>query len=223
MNETQSVGEEGAKAEFRRKLKLGFASIGVVFGDIGTSPLYAMRESLAHVAGAGGNVHEDVLAVVSLLIWALILIVTIKYVLILMRADNKGEGGILTLVVLAEQALRQRRSFVLILGVIGAAFFFGDAMITPAISVLSAVEGLAVVNPGFDSYVVPITLVILATLFAFQFRGTGSVASLFAPITTIWFIVIAVLGLVHIGDDPAIFHALNPIYALKLVIFNPGM
>jgi len=104
MNDTQSLGEEGAKAEFRRKLKLAFASIGVVFGDIGTSPLYAMRESLAHVAGAGGNVHEDVLAVVSLLIWALILIVTIKYVLVLMRADNKGEGGILTLVVLAEQA-----------------------------------------------------------------------------------------------------------------------
>src|ERR1044071_2188202 len=125
----------------RRTLRLAFASIGVVFGDIGTSPLYAMRESLAHVAGAGGNVHEDVVAVVSLLIWALILIVTIKYVLILMRADNKGEGGILTLVVLAEQVLRGKRHFVIILGVVGAAFFFGDAMITPAISVLSAVEG----------------------------------------------------------------------------------
>jgi len=223
MNDTQSLGEDGAKAEFRRKLKLAFASIGVVFGDIGTSPLYAMRESLAHVAGAGGNVHEDVLAVVSLLIWALILIVTIKYVLILMRADNKGEGGILTLVVLAEQALRQRRSFVLILGVVGAAFFFGDAMITPAISVLSAVEGLVVINPAFDPYVVPVTLFILATLFAFQFRGTESVASLFAPITAIWFITIAVLGLIHIGDDPTIFRALNPVYALKLVVFNPGM
>ncbi len=223
MSDTPAVSEEGAKAEFRRTLKLAFASIGVVFGDIGTSPLYAMRESLAHVAGAGGNVHEDVVAIASLLIWALILIVTVKYVLILMRADNKGEGGILTLVVLAEQALRKRRSFVLILGVIGAAFFFGDAMITPAISVLSAVEGLAVVNPAFGTYVVPITLVILASLFSLQFRGTGSVASLFAPITTIWFVAIAALGLIHIGDDLTIFRALNPIYALKLVFFNPEM
>jgi KUP system potassium uptake protein len=222
-NQSKPAATEASRADFRRKLKLAFASIGVVFGDIGTSPLYAMRESLAHVAGAGGNVHEDVLAVVSLLIWALILIVTIKYVLILMRADNKGEGGILTLVVLAEQALRQRRSFVLILGVIGAAFFFGDAMITPAISVLSAVEGLTVINPGFDPYVVPITLAILATLFAFQFHGTGNVASFFAPITTLWFITIAVLGLLHIGDDPSIFLALNPVYAVKFVLFNPGM
>jgi KUP system potassium uptake protein len=223
-NSQSKLADEGeSRAEFRRKLRLAFASIGVVFGDIGTSPLYAMRESLAHVAGAGGNVHDDVLAIVSLLIWALILIVTIKYVLILMRADNKGEGGILTLVVLAEQALRRRRSFVLILGVIGAAFFFGDAMITPAISVLSAVEGLTVINPGFDPYVVPITLAILATLFAFQVRGTGNVASFFAPITTLWFVTIAVLGLLHIGDDPGIFLALNPVYAVKFVLFNPGM
>ncbi|MGE3872556.1 MAG: potassium transporter Kup [Parvibaculaceae bacterium] len=223
VSRSKPAGDEPSRAEFRRKLKLALASIGVVFGDIGTSPLYAMRESLAHVAGAGGNVHDDVLAVVSLLIWALILIVTIKYVLILMRADNKGEGGILTLVVLAEQALRGKRSFVLILGVIGAAFFFGDAMITPAISVLSAVEGLTVINPGFDSFVVPITLFILATLFAFQFRGTSSVASFFAPVTTIWFVTIAVLGILHIGDDPRIFLALNPVYAGKFVLFNPGM
>jgi KUP system potassium uptake protein len=182
-----------------------------------------MRESLAHVAGAGGNVHEDVLAVVSLLIWALILIVTVKYVLILMRADNKGEGGILTLVVLAEQALRAKRRFVLILGVVGAAFFFGDAMITPAISVLSAVEGLTVIDPGFDSFVVPITLFILATLFAFQFRGTSSVASFFAPVTIVWFATMAVLGIVHIGDDPSIFLALNPVYAVRFVLFNPSM
>jgi KUP system potassium uptake protein len=225
MSDSQSRpgGDEASRAEFRRKLKLAFASIGVVFGDIGTSPLYAMRESLAHVAGAGGNVHEDVVAVVSLLIWALILIVTIKYVLILMRADNKGEGGILTLVVLAEQALRRKRHFVIILGVVGAAFFFGDAMITPAISVLSAVEGLTVINPGFQSFVVPVTLLILATLFAFQFRGTSSVASFFAPVTVVWFVTMAVLGALHIGDDPSIFLALNPVYAVKFVLFNPSM
>ncbi|WP_119392517.1 potassium transporter Kup [Taklimakanibacter lacteus] len=223
MSDTQLAGDESGRAEFRRKLKLAFASIGVVFGDIGTSPLYAMRESLAHIAGKGGDVREEILSVASLLIWALILIVTIKYVLILMRADNKGEGGILTLVVLAEQALRRRRGFVLILGVVGAAFFFGDAMITPAISVLSAVEGLAVINPAFETFVVPVTLFILATLFAFQFRGTGSVASLFAPITTIWFITIAVLGLMHIGDDLTVFQAFNPVFGVRLLVSEPGM
>jgi KUP system potassium uptake protein len=218
-----ATGEDSTRAELRRKLKLAFASIGVVFGDIGTSPLYAMRESLAHVAGAGGNVRDDVLAVASLLVWALVVIVTVKYVLILMRADNKGEGGILTLVVLAEQALQRKRRFVVVLGVVGAAFFFGDAMITPAISVLSAVEGLAVINPGLDAFIVPVTLLILASLFALQFRGTGGVASLFAPITTIWFVTIAILGLRHIGDDPTIFLALNPVYAVNLLSSNPGM
>src|SRR5262249_48238691 len=178
---------------------------------------------LAHVAGAGGNVHEDVLSIASLLIWALILIVTIKYVLILMRADNKGEGGILTLVVLAEQSLRGRRSFVLILGVIAAAFFFGDAMITPAVSVLSAVEGLNVISPGFDAFIVPTTVLILSTLFAFQFHGTSGVASFFAPVMCVWFITMAALGLVHIGDDLSIFLALNPAHAIKFVLFNPGM
>jgi KUP system potassium uptake protein len=221
--EQTEEAEGGERPLSRRALKLAFASLGVVFGDIGTSPLYAMRESLAHVSGFGGNVRDQVLAIASLLIWALILIVTIKYVIILMRADNKGEGGILTLVVLAEQALKRKATFALILGVIGAAFFFGDAMITPAISVLSAVEGLKVINPGFDPYVVPLTLFILTTLFAVQFRGTGMVASLFAPITFLWFIIIAVLGLIHIGDDPAIFAALNPAYGWDLILKDPGM
>src|SRR6476469_7136628 len=216
-SQPRSAGEEASRAELRRKLKLAFASIGVVFGDIGTSPLYAMRESLAHVAGAGGNVHEDVLAVVSLLIWALILIVTIKYVLILMRADNKGEGGILTLVVLAEQALRKKRRFVLILGVVGAAFFFADAMITPAISVLSAVEGLTVINPRFQDVVVPLTVAVLVTLFLFQYRGTAGVASLFAPITAVWFAALGVMGLVHISDDLSIFAAFNPLHGIAML------
>ncbi len=133
----------------RTKLKLAFASIGVVFGDIGTSPLYAMREALHPVVAAGGDLRAAVLGVASLLIWALILIVTLKYVFFLMRADNRGEGGILSLVVLVETLLKTKSGFVLTLGMIGAAFFFGDAMITPAMSVLSAVEGLKVINTGF--------------------------------------------------------------------------
>ena len=131
-------------------LKLAFASIGVVFGDIGTSPLYAMREALHPVVSAGGDLRAAVLGVASLLIWALILIVTLKYVVFLMKADNKGEGGILSLVVLVETLINRKGGFVLALGMIGAAFFFGDAMITPAMSVLSAVEGLKVVNEGFS-------------------------------------------------------------------------
>jgi hypothetical protein len=182
-------------------LKLAFASIGVVFGDIGTSPLYAMREALHPVVVAGGDLRAAVIGVASLLIWALILIVTLKYVVFLMRADNKGEGGILSLVVLVESLLRKKGGFVLALGMIGAAFFFGDAMITPAMSVLSAVEGLKVVHEGFAPYIVPLTLAILVTLFLFQYKGTAGVASLFAPITFVWFFVLAVMGVVHIFDD----------------------
>ena len=169
----------------KTSVKLAFASIGVVFGDIGTSPLYAMREALHPVVEAGGDLRAAVLGVASLLIWALILIVTLKYVVFLMRADNKGEGGILSLVVLIETLLKKKGGIVLALGIIGAAFFFGDAMITPAMSVLSAVEGLKVVNEGFAPYVVPLTLAILITLFLFQYKGTAGVASLFAPVTVI--------------------------------------
>jgi KUP system potassium uptake protein len=203
------------------KLKLAFASIGVVFGDIGTSPLYAMREALHPVVAAGGDLRAAVLGVASLLIWALILIVTLKYVVFLMRADNRGEGGILSLVVLVETLLKTKSGFVLTLGMIGAAFFFGDAMITPAMSVLSAVEGLKVINTGFSPFVVPITLVILITLFLFQYKGTAGVASLFAPITAIWFITIGVMGFYHIFDDLQIFLAFNPAYGASMLIERP--
>ena len=207
----------------RSTLKLAFASIGVVFGDIGTSPLYAMREALHPVVAAGGDLRAAVLGVASLLIWALILIVTLKYVVFLMKADNKGEGGILSLVVLVETLLQKKGGFVLALGIIGAAFFFGDAMITPAMSVLSAVEGLKVVNEGFQPYVVPLTLTILITLFLFQYKGTAGVASLFAPITCIWFLTIGIIGFVHIFDDLQIFHAFNPAYGLSMLIERPGL
>ena len=207
----------------RSSLKLAFASLGVVFGDIGTSPLYAMREALHPVVEAGGDLRSSVLGVASLLIWALILIVTLKYVIFLMRADNKGEGGILSLVVLVEMLLQKKGGFVLALGMIGAAFFFGDAMITPAMSVLSAVEGLKVVNDGFTPYVVPLTLAILITLFLFQYKGTAGVASLFAPITFVWFLTLGVMGAFHIFDDLDILNAFNPMHGISMLIDRPGL
>src|SRR4029079_1440850 len=179
MTERQ-FGELGRKTlTSKRKAKFGlaFGSIGVVFGDIGTSPLYALREALAHSVEGNSIARADVLGIVSLLIWALLIVVTLKYVFLLLEADNRGEGGILALVTRLEHALKKRGGATLFLGLIGAAFFFGDAMITPAISVVSAIEGLKVINPAFADYVVPLTLVVLATLFAVQFRGTAGIAN----------------------------------------------
>ena len=207
----------------RTRLKLAFATLGVVYGDIGTSPLYAMREALNPVVAAGGDLRLAVLGVVSLLIWALLIVVTLKYVVMLMRADNKGEGGILSLVVLVETQLKKKGGFVLALGIIGAAFFFGDAMITPAMSVLSAVEGLSVINKGFEPLVVPLTLAILITLFLFQYKGTAGVASLFAPVTLVWFVVLGVMGFIHIFDDFDIFHAMNPWFGFRMLVEQPGL
>jgi KUP system potassium uptake protein len=207
----------------KSNLKLAFASIGVVFGDIGTSPLYAMREALHPVVAAGGDLRLAVLGVVSLLLWALFIIVSLKYLVLLMRADNHGEGGILSLVVLVNIILKKKSGVVLGLGIVGAAFFFGDAMITPAMSVLSAVEGLKVINPGFEPFVVPITLAVLLSLFIFQYKGTAGVASLFAPITIVWFLVIGAIGLFHIADDVDIFTALNPMYGVMMLAERPGL
>jgi KUP system potassium uptake protein len=200
---------------------LTLGSIGVVYGDIGTSPLYALRESLAHTHGVG-TPDGNVLGVVSLLIWALFLIVTIKYVAFLMRADNRGEGGTLALMALAQGALGRRSGVVLALGILGASLFTGDAIITPAISVLSAVEGLKLVTPLFEPYVLPITFVILITLFMVQSHGTGRVAGFFGPIMMVWFLTLAVLGLTHIGDAPRILYAFNPVHGLRF-LFSHGM
>ena len=224
---TQISGSNGLAAQgsgiSSAKIKLAFASLGVVFGDIGTSPLYSMREALRPVVEAGGDLRVAVLGVVSLLLWAIILIVFLKYVVLLMRADNRGEGGILSLVVLVEKLLKRKGGIVLTLGIIGAAFFFGDAMITPAMSVLSAVEGLAVIDPRLAGFVVPLTLAVLFSLFIFQYRGTAGVASIFAPVTAFWFFVIGLMGLVHIGDDLEIFSAFNPLYGLHILIDQPGL
>ena len=198
-------------------LALTIGSIGVVYGDIGTSPLYAFREAIV-AASAGGEVtREAVLGVLSLIFWALVVIVTLKYVLILLRADNNGEGGTLTLMALAQRALGKSAPVLVLLGTISGALFYGDAVITPALSVLSAVEGLKVVTPAFESYVVPLTVVILLALFAVQSRGTAQVAALFGPITLVWFVAIAVPGVRLIAADPSVLAALNPWHALTFV------
>lgn len=214
--ETQGQGPAHAKGSLA-KLTLG--ALGVVYGDIGTSPLYAMRESL-HAAGHDGLTRADVLGVISLLIWTLILIVTLKYVTLIMRADNHGEGGTLSLVALVQNALGRRPVWLIGFGAVGISLFFGDSIITPAMSVLSAVEGGALVAPGLQDYVVPITLVIIMALFAMQSRGTEAVSVLFGPIMIVWFTVMALLGLRHISDDPSIFLALNPVYALGYLVDN---
>jgi KUP system potassium uptake protein len=193
--------------------------IGVVYGDIGTSPLYAMRESL-HAASRDGLERSDVLGVISLLIWTLILIVTVKYVILVMRADNRGEGGTLSLVALVQQALGRRPGWLLAVGVIGISLFFGDAMITPAMSVLSAVEGMALVAPAFNAFVVPVTMVIIIGLFLVQNKGTALVAGFFGPIMVVWFVVMGLMGLVHIGDDLSILGSLNPWYAGRFIVTN---
>jgi len=218
-----SVAEEphgGAGHEGFWALALG--SMGVVFGDIGTSPLYAMREALHHTR-ATVSPELAVLGVVSLVTWALILIVTIKYVVFLMRADNKGEGGTLALMALAQRSLKTRSTGVFFLGVVGAALFYGDGIITPAVSVLSAVEGLrdAPGAPGgVGELVLPISGGILIALFLVQSRGTASVAKFFGPITAIWFLVLAGLGVIHIVDDLSIFRALSPHYGVLFLIDN---
>ena len=178
-----------------------------------------MRESL-HAASRDGLVREDVLGVISLLVWTLMLIVTLKYVTLIMRADNNGEGGTLSLIALVQRALHRRPTVLIGLGAVGISLFFGDAIITPAMSVLSAVEGSALVAPGLEPYVVPMTLGIIVALFAMQSRGTEAVSRLFGPIMILWFLTMAVLGLMHITDDPGIFAALNPMHALGFLVTN---
>jgi KUP system potassium uptake protein len=196
---------------------LALGSVGVVYGDIGTSPLYAFREAVTAAVEAGPVTRDIVLGVLSLILWSLIIVVAIKYVLLLLNADNNGEGGTLSLTALATRALGRRTALVFVLGVVGASMFLGDSVITPAISVLSAIEGLKLVTPAFDHYVVPLTIAILLGLFAAQSRGTARVATFFAPVMVVWFVAIAVAGLLHIHDDPAVLLAINPLYAVSFL------
>jgi KUP system potassium uptake protein len=195
-------------------LGLIIGSIGVVYGDIGTSPLYALRESLAHSVKADRLTEEAVCGAISLLIWALIFTVTVKYVLFLMRADNRGEGGTLSLMALAQSAIGGHSLYVFLLGVAGAALFSGDAIITPAISVMSAIEGLDLVTHQFSEFVLPITLFILVTLFWVQSHGTARVAAFFGPIMIVFFLTIAALGAIHIPDAPQVLGSFNPLIGI---------
>jgi KUP system potassium uptake protein len=197
---------------------LTLGSIGVVYGDIGTSPLYALREAVVAAGGtAEGVLRDTVLGILSLILWALLLTVTLKYVLILLRADNKGEGGTLALMALAQRALGKSASAVVLLGIISAALFYGDALITPALSVLSATEGLKVATPAFEPYVVPLTVVILFALFAVQSRGTAKVAAFFGPVTLVWFAAITMAGLIQIAADPSVLAAFDPGHGVRFL------
>lgn len=195
-------------------------SIGVVYGDIGTSPLYAFREAVVAAKTGGLEGRAAVLGVLSLITWALILIVTLKYVLLILRADNNGEGGTFALMALGQKAAKRSAPLLFVLGLAGASFFYGDAVITPAISVLSAVEGLKLVSPAFDDWIIPLSLLILVGLFAVQSHGTARVAKFFGPITAVWFLAMAVGGLIHIADDWAIVNALSPHHGVVLVASN---
>jgi len=204
----------GASAGF---LTLTLGSIGVVFGDIGTSPLYAFREAVVAASPAGTISRDAVLGVLSLILWALMIVVTCKYVLILLRADNNGEGGTLSLTALASRAFGRRTAPIYVLGVIGASMFLGDSVITPAISVLSAVEGLKLATPAFEHVVLGLTVAILVVLFAMQSRGTAKVAAFFGPVMVVWFVAIAIAGLVNIRDDPHVLLAVNPFHGVRFL------
>src|SRR2546427_4869340 len=201
-------------------------AVGVVYGDIGTSPLYALREAVKAATAGGSPLPEAVLGVVSLIIWSLIVIISLKYAILILRADNRGEGGIVALLALL-RARRARpgtwRGSILVLGLVGAALLYGDGAITPAISVLSAVEGLKVDAPGLAPVILPITLAILIGLFLVQRRGTGFIGGICGPIMLGWFIVIGILGLRGIVLTRGILAALNPLYALSFHMHSPPL
>ncbi|AXS80869.1 potassium transporter Kup [Dechloromonas sp. HYN0024] len=207
----------------KRLATLTMAALGVVYGDIGTSPLYAIKEVFGGAHHPVPITPENVLGILSLFFWTLIIVVTVKYVSFIMRANNKGEGGIIALMTLALHkgtpgTLQQK--LLVILGLFGAALFYGDGVITPAISVLSAVEGLELITPAFKPYILPISLVVLVGLFLFQRRGTASVGALFGQVMVIWFAVLALLGILAIVDNPAVLAAVNPLHALWFITGN---
>lgn len=211
--EDQAVGETHGK----RFWALTLGCVGVAYGDIGTSPLYALREAVTATRDSGISSREAVLGVLSLLLWALLLIVTLKYVLVLLRADNKGEGGTFALMALGQSVAKRSKIIIFGLGIAGASFFYGDAVITPAISVLSAVEGLKLVSPTFEHLVIPLAVVVLIGLFIMQSHGTEKVAALFGPIMAVWFLILAGGGIVHFVDDPSVFWAINPYYGIDFL------
>ena len=223
MPATQPMSADKQPKSAAALLALTLAAVGVVYGDIGTSPLYALKEVFAQ--GRVPLTPDNILGVLSLVFWTLTVVVSVKYVVLILRADNHGEGGLIAMLALASQAVKHRpvlRRRLLLLGIFGTAIFFGDGVITPAISVLSAVEGLEVAAPGLHRYVVPLTLVVLTALFAAQRFGTAAVGRLFGPVTLLWFIVLAVLGVPHIANNPQVLIAMSPHHALGFMVSHPG-
>jgi len=212
-------GAPGSAPGSTMRLGVLLGVLGVVYGDIGTSPLYAFKASLEHFKHDGID-NSDVLGILSMIFWSLILVVTIKYVLLVMRADNRGEGGVLALMVLAQRGVQNTRlrSILALVGIAGACLFFGDGVITPAISVLSAVEGLQTVDPRLHELVIPIALAVILLLFLIQWRGTGIMGRVFGPVMLLWFVTLAVLGIIHIVRNPAVLLALSPTYALGMIL-----
>jgi len=205
-------------------LPLALGAIGVVYGDIGTSPLYTLRTAFTGSYGLSLT-PDNVLGVVSVIFWALLIVVTLKYITLIMRADNRGEGGILALTALVSRGIESHdrlRWWLVGLGIFGAAMFYGDGMITPAVTVLGAVEGLRVIAPALHPFIVPTTIVILVVLFAVQRKGTAGLGAVFGPVMVVWFIVLALLGALHIGRNLAVLEALEPIYAFRFIAGNPG-
>ena len=214
--ETMAAGDNSRK---RNLAALALAAIGVVFGDIGTSPLYALQTVFA--TGHGVDVNTgNLYGILSLVLWSLLLVVALKFVVFIMRADNHGEGGIMALMALIRRLLREDervRNVLIMFGLFGAALFFGDGLITPAISVLSAMEGLEVATPGFTPFVIPLSLLVLVGLLYIQSKGTSTVGALFGPVMVVWFVVIAVLGVLQIARAPQILQATNPVYAVEFL------
>ncbi len=203
---------------------LTLAAIGIVYGDIGTSPLYALKEVFNH--GHLPLTPENIFGILSMMFWTLTIVVSLKYVTLILRADNNGEGGLIAMLALASRAVADQpalRKRLLALGIFGTAIFFGDGVITPAISVLSAVEGMEVAAPALERFVVPITLVVLTALFMVQKHGTSGIGKFFGPVTALWFLVLALLGIIHIVKNPAVLAAMNPLYGLRFAFEHPGM
>ncbi len=203
---------------------LTLGAIGIVYGDIGTSPLYAFKEAFTH--GHLPVTAENIFGILSLMFWTLTIIVSLKYVTLILRADNNGEGGLIAMLALASTAVKDKpalRRTLLAVGIFGTAIFFGDGVITPAVSVLSAVEGVKVAAPGLERFVVPITLVVLTILFMVQKHGTGGIGKFFGPIMVMWFLVLAVLGFIHVSRNPAVLAAMSPHYALSFIVNHPQL
>ena len=223
MSQQAVIAPKGARyneAQARQFWPLTVGAIGVVYGDIGTSPIYAFREAVVAATDEAVVAPDTVLGILSLIVWSLFLLVTLKYVFVLLWADFNGEGGTFALMALVQSVAQRSKYVILLLGIAGASFLYGDAAITPALSVISAVEGLKVIAPAFEKAVVPLSIAILIGLFAMQSRGTAKVAALFGPIILLWFATLAVIGAICIVEEPRVLAAFNPTYGVSFLLHN---